>query len=195
MPLIDPMRGLEPRQDPVVTQTITRPYTTITAVVTLGGVGAAAAPSSDPAATTPVVPSSPQGSSSSSSSSSSSLPVTPTGSSGLTPDQLGAILGSIFGVLVLAGLLWCACSPRMRPRPGGGRRRRLRSTETSEADLDAERDRLRFRQEHARMMHFAMPPRPGPVLVPPPARFPPTRPTPAYRQSSYPQIRDVRLYP
>ena len=191
MPLIDLMRGLEPRQDPIVTQTITRPYATVTAVVTLGGVGAAA-PSSDPAgAGAAPIPSSPP----QETSSSTSLPVTPTGTSGLTPDQLGAILGSIFGVLVLAGVLWCACSARMRrPRAGDARRRRIRSNETSEADLDEERERFR-RQQHARMMHFAMPPRPGPILVPPPARFPPTRPTPAYRQSSHPQIRGVTLYP
>ncbi|KAH8898267.1 hypothetical protein GQ53DRAFT_413868 [Thozetella sp. PMI_491] len=177
-------RELEPRQGRVVTQTITRPYTTIIATVTLGGDGYGSTSTPDP--TSGAIPTD------STTSTSTLAPVTPTNSATLTPDQLGAILGSIFGTLFLVVFFWYYCVVVRR------RRRRSYGESDSESSLDERERRARMERLYRYRAMFGpeMVTRPGPALVQPLPRIPPSRPTPAgYRQTSYPQFRGTYRYP
>ncbi|KAK3331656.1 hypothetical protein B0T19DRAFT_84530 [Cercophora scortea] len=164
---------LEPRQGRVITQIITRPYTTITAYVTLGGTDeppAAATP-------TPYIPQpAPNGGD-------SSAPVVPTtsSSSSLSAEQVGAIVGSVLGFFVLLFIICCCLSLRRRRIQERIAWERAGSYTTDESYVEITDTWTR-----------PVPQQPG--LVPPPPRFPPTRYAP-YRHTRHPQIPGVRQYP
>ncbi|KAB5517444.1 hypothetical protein GE09DRAFT_1066345 [Coniochaeta sp. 2T2.1] len=128
------------RQNPVVTQTITRPYTTITAVVTLGPGSTSSPP---PQATTTTIPTS---SSSPSSSSPVTIPGTPPASSTtLTHAQLGAILASIFGSILLIILIWYCVSQSRRRRDAEEEEARFRYVLSGESETSEETAEVRVR--------------------------------------------------
>ncbi|KAL2270578.1 hypothetical protein VTJ83DRAFT_2762 [Remersonia thermophila] len=113
----------------VVTEILTRPYATITTVVTLGG---------DPSLPTSTTAPTLLPSRSSSESAQAPGTVGPAPSTSLTPAQLGALLGSVLGFTFLVFLCcytaWCRHRRRRRvpgfeiPQPdngGSGRKRRV----------------------------------------------------------------------
>lgn len=165
------------RDGPVVTQTITRSHTTITAVVTLGR-----GPTLTPTSTT-----------TSAVSPTSSVPVSvmsqPTA---LTGAQIGAIAGAVGGFVIVALLLWyCVSTSRRR---GSGR------SDSSSGYGSSSDDNGPGYDPWARVR--AVPPqhptelrRKAPPLVPPPTRFPPTPRYTPYRQTRHPQMGGVRRYP
>ncbi|KEY72476.1 hypothetical protein S7711_05151 [Stachybotrys chartarum IBT 7711] len=90
------------RQEPhVLTQTIIREFTTFTTVVTLGVI-----PTNDPSGEPP----------SDESSSDSASAGGGGGGDGLNSLELGAILGSVFGVVVIVLLWYCCCYTPVTPR-------------------------------------------------------------------------------
>lgn len=194
--------GLAPvaaRQEHIITQTITRPFTTITALVTLGPADPTST-SSFPTTTTA------EPTTATSSTSPSTVPVAgatnPSTSSSLTPTQLGAILGSVLGTAVLLLLLiWFYAS--MRRRAQQPRRVRMVSddmeSETS-SETAAEMRMAGGAGYRRSAMAGAGDPwvRQGPTVVPPPPRFPPTprfNPSMQFRHTRNPQIRGVKRYP
>ncbi|KAB5523069.1 hypothetical protein GE09DRAFT_1229816 [Coniochaeta sp. 2T2.1] len=131
------------RQNPVVTQTITRPYTTITAVVTLGPGSTSSPP---PQATTTII-----STSTSSPSSTTSSPVTipgtpPASSTTLTHAQLGAILGAIFGSILLVILIWYCVSQSRRRREAEEEEARFRYVLSGESETSEETAEVRVRE-------------------------------------------------
>lgn len=150
----------------VVTQTITRVSTTITALVTLGP--------GDSTITTPPAPTAPE-------IVPAPAPAATSSSPALTNEQLGAILGSVLGflVVVLPILYCCCCRPPVRWR----RNRPDYSSSDDESDRVVGIRVMRGRPEPFQ-----------PVLIPPPPRIPPKRYAP-YRQTAEPQISGVRSYP
>lgn len=124
------LRTLAIRQDVhVITQVLSWEHTTFTTHVTLGGpaktTDAAGATTTEPVA------------SSSSSSSTTSAPAQHGDSAGaLTNAQIGAIVGSVVGVFVLALVVICCCCQRQPPPGrrrggGGGSNRHSRASYTS----------------------------------------------------------------
>jgi hypothetical protein len=163
----------------VITQTLTRASTTITTLVTLGtGVfGDITTPTSEPPPPPPPAP-----------------PVQATSNgSVLTNEQLGAILGSVLGFLVIVVPL-CYCCFRRDPK--WRHRRRYYSDSDSMSSHSGSGDG----GGRPRRDPWYRPPVPQvrqqfqPVLVPPPPRIPPRRYAP-YRQTPQPQIRGTRIYP
>ena len=174
---------VEARQGRVVTQIITRASTTLTALVTLGDPTAAS--SSAPTHPPPPPP----------------APVATTRSthppnSGLTPGQLGALLGSILGFFALVVVLCCCLACRRRPRAAEPADDSRSEMTESEAEV---RYTTRFTQRwNGPIYGWGYGPRrtdAGFTTVPPPARFPPTPRYTPYTQSPYPQIDGVRRFP
>ncbi|KAH8902530.1 hypothetical protein BR93DRAFT_932106 [Coniochaeta sp. PMI_546] len=178
---------LAARQNPVVTQIITRPYTTITALVTLGP--------GDPTSTTPqtTVPTT-TNASASSTSAIVAIPGSPDASSStLTQAQLGAILGSVFGSLLLVLLVWYCVTQKRRSEA-----REVRYVLSEESETSSETVEVRNTGAGGARRMAADPwVRRDPEIrvVPPPPRFPPTPRYTPYRQTRAPQIRGVRRYP
>ncbi|KAK3322959.1 hypothetical protein B0H66DRAFT_555572 [Apodospora peruviana] len=173
---------IERRQGRVVTQTVTRPSTTFTAYVTLGSGPAsdntvlpAPAPIptttalEEPAPTTPTTV----------------VPAPSSSSTTLTSDQIGIILGSVFGFIFLL-LAVCTCLHVQRRR-----RRVYYDSETSEDEV------IEVTVGGGGGGGGDPWNRPGrmPGLVPPPTRIPPTPRHTTYRQTRNPQIRGVQRYP
>ncbi|KAI1849060.1 hypothetical protein JX265_011277 [Neoarthrinium moseri] len=98
----------------VITQTITYPASTLTTVVTLGRGGESTAVLG--ATTAPAAPVSAS-----------------TSSQGLTPEQIGIIVGCCVGAAVFVVLLWCCCTA-VRRRPG---------SDTSDGDSYYSHDEVR----------------------------------------------------
>lgn len=175
---------IEERQLRVITQTLTRPSTTITTLVTLGLSGNA-----DFATPTPELPPPPPPPAA------PSAQTNPT-SSVLTNEQLGAILGSVLGFLVIVVPL-CYCCFRRDP---DWRRRRPHWSSSDSGSTYSGSSHGGRRPPHPepwRRMHPGPPVREPfqPVLVPPPARIPPRRYAP-YRQTAQPQFRSgVQISP
>ncbi|KAK4032458.1 hypothetical protein C8A01DRAFT_41095 [Parachaetomium inaequale] len=183
----------------VVTQTITRPFTTITALVTLGD-APSSLPTTDPPATAPTAtPSSP-----------TTDQVTPaplSSSSSLTPQQLGAILGSVLGFFLLVLLICCFLSFRRRLQKEQQRSSQYYHYYEDDDDIISESDvvRVETRMRGTPAWHLHRGGRGTTAAgaggtwttVPPPVRFPPTpRYTgTAYAQTREAQIRGVRRYP
>lgn len=187
------MAFLQPRQHLVtlvpritVTQIIVRPTTTMTAIVTLGNDQAAQTPAAPPAAADTLPP---------------NVIVPTTSSQPLTNEALGAILGSVFGFLVIVLPLAYLCLRR----PAWRRRRRYYSssdsggsttgTEVEEAPRRGPRGPPPTGRDPRGQGQWGRMPQPFmPVLIPPPARIPPRRHAP-YRHTARPQIPGVRVYP
>jgi hypothetical protein len=166
----------------VITQTLTRASTTITTLVTLG----TGVLDDFPTPTLEPPPPPPPPAAPAQATSSSSV---------LTNEQLGAILGSVLGFLVIVVPLIYCC---FRRDPYPHRRRRYDYSDsdsmTSHSGSGGGGNR-RGRDPWAR--GGGPPPMRQPfqpVLVPPPPRIPPRRYAP-YRQTPQPQIRGVRIYP
>ncbi|KAJ9136852.1 hypothetical protein NKR23_g9528 [Pleurostoma richardsiae] len=158
----------------VLTQVITRPFTTYTYLVTLGDattVPTTAAPTS--ASTTAVVAPAP----------------TTSGSGGLSQAEIGAILGSVVAFVLIVLLIWYCMSLRAQAAY------RVAALETDSYTTVYSSETTIVRDPWAREGQ----PRPyqqdGPTLNPPPQRFPPTPIPPTYRATANPQIRGVRRYP
>ncbi|KAK0747229.1 hypothetical protein B0T21DRAFT_279372 [Apiosordaria backusii] len=138
----------------------------------------------------------------------------PAPSSGtLSPEQLGALLGSVLGFAFLVLVLCCCLSCHRRRR----RREQIvfygTGSEYSESGTEVTREYYTSTRDWNRMrgpggLGFAnaegmmgssggMPRRTdaGFTTVPPPARFPPTPRYTPYRQSRWPQISGVRRFP
>ncbi|OIW32962.1 hypothetical protein CONLIGDRAFT_158226 [Coniochaeta ligniaria NRRL 30616] len=184
--------ALAARQNPVVTQIITRPYTTITALVTLGP--------GDPTSTAPqttTIPTSTTASPSSSTTAIVAVPGSPPASSStLTHAQLGAILGSVLGSLLLIILIWYCVTQRRRSRDA----RELRYVLSEESETSSETVEVTMTGAGGGARRMAADPWvrrvvPEVNVVPPPPRFPPTPRYTPYRQTRAPQIRGVRRYP
>ncbi|KAL2019045.1 hypothetical protein VTK56DRAFT_10149 [Thermocarpiscus australiensis] len=170
--------ALQARQGRVVTQTLTRPSTTITVAVTLGD-GPTSAPTI--AATTPTTPPASPG------------PAGTEPPSPFTPQQVGAIVGSILGFASLVLLICCCLSCRRRRRRTAEYEAEDDDDTVSESDIQVV-ETLRTTEEawnnHPRVA--------APVLwttVPPPVRIPPTPRHTPYRQTPDPQIAGVKRYP
>lgn len=196
--------ALELREARVITQIITRAFTTVTTLVTLGDPTAVAdmvlpteeppplsAPAAAPAATLPPAPS----------------------SGTLSPGQLGALLGSVLGFAFLVLVLCCCLSCHRRRR----RQERVivydRGSDNSESEREVTREYYTSTRDWNRLrgpggLGFAnaegmmgdaggMATRTnvGFTTVPPPVRFPPTPRYTPYRQSRWPQISGVRRFP
>lgn len=180
--------ALAARQNPVVTQIITRPYTTITALVTLG-----------PGAPTSTAPQTTISTSTAASASTTTAIVAVPGSSEassstLTHAQLGAILGSIFGAILLILLVWYCVNQRR-----GFDARDVRYVRSEESVTSSETVEVTMTGAGGARRTAPQDPwvRRGPeiTVVPPPPRFPPTPRYTPYRQTRAPQIRGVRRYP
>lgn len=176
----DLRRDLEARQGRVITQTIVRPTTTFTTYVTLG-IGPPGQTPEPPPVTTPIPQPAP-----------TVVVLAPANSSSsdLTSEQLGAILGSVFGFIFLL-LVLCACLSLRRR----GRRARTyySSSESSEDDRVYEVQPGPVVDPWTKRR-----PPPGtrmPGVVPPPVTIPPTPRHSTYRQTRQTQIRGVRRYP
>ena len=214
MAIIDPVlrfraaavgSGADPlaaRQNPVVTQIITRPYTTITALVTLGPGGqSTTAPEDTGLQTTALqttVPTSTTTSAPSSTSSTPSIivPASPSSSSSLSQSQLGAIIGSVLGFALLLLLLWYCVLQRRRQ----DRSRALRYADSSESETSSDATSYVVMSERRTTTAAGggtawVRRDPGIGVVPPPPRFPPTPRYTPYRQTRAPQFRGVRRYP
>jgi type IV secretory pathway VirB2 component (pilin) len=190
MAILDTTSALELRQGRVVTQTITRPFTTIIAVVTLGDGPTSPPPalgSSMPTTTTTATPAAPPGPASGGSAPSSSI----------TQQQLvGIILGTLLGVLFLVVTIWCTLS---------WARRRSQEAEyileedeymMREAEVMAEMEEMRRTQAWDRAKAAAATPSTSTwTAVPPPVAFPPTPRHTPYRQTRHPQFRGTWRYP
>ena len=182
----------------VVTQTITRPSTTITALVTLGsdsgpdsGPGSGSGCNCNPAGSTGPAATLATGGPTSTSTG-AALPVTPSANGGLSDAAVGAIVGSVIGFVVLVLLIVCCCLSLRRRRGSVLERSTLssRSSETSSSWTPTEvavEDTWRARQAEAA--------RPGPTVGPQPPRFPPTPLFGGYRTTQHTQIKGVRRYP
>lgn len=164
------------RQYPAITQTLTRTSETLTTVVTLGA-GSPTSTSTPPAQ--PTTTTTAAGTSSPAS-----------GSSGLTQDQIGAIIGGIAAFVVVVLILWC-CLYQLKRRAMNAamESQTTLETETTEFSADpwrrgAQRPR---RTTTTRTETFR--------TVPPPTRFPPTARRETWRMSPHPQMRGVRRYP
>ncbi|KAK0639761.1 hypothetical protein B0T16DRAFT_248212 [Cercophora newfieldiana] len=179
-----PMGIIEDRQVTaarVITQTLTRASTTITTLVTLG-IGSNG-DFTTPTAEAPPPPPPP------------AAPAATSSSSVLTNEQLGAILGSVLGFLVIVVPLVYCC---FRRDPKWRRRRHYSDSDSWSSHSGSSGGNNRPRRDPWRGRAPAGPPmrQPAfqPVLVPPPPRIPPRRYAP-YRQTAQPQIRGVRVYP
>lgn len=168
----DAPQSVEVRQGRVITQTIVRPSTTFTTYVTLGG-GPPSAPTTEPTTATTEIP--------------QAIPtLIPAASTSpqLTNDQIGAILGSVFGFIFLLFVFCCCLSFRRR-------RRTLvyNSSSTSEEEV------IHVIRGHGQIGDPWRRPTRMPGLVPPPTRIPPTPRHTPYRQTRHVQIRGVQRYP
>lgn len=169
----DAQREVEVRQGRVITQVIVRPSTTFTTYVTLGG-GPPPPPTTEPTTTThEVFHDAP------------TIAPAPSTSPQLTNEQIGAILGSVFGFILLL-LLLCTCLSLRR------RRRMMMmydsSSTSSEEVVEVIRGQGHMRDPWRRQTRM-------PGLVPPPVMIPPTPRHTPYRQTRHVQIRGVRRYP
>ncbi|KAK4143177.1 uncharacterized protein C8A04DRAFT_29196 [Dichotomopilus funicola] len=195
----------------VVTQTITRPSTTIVAVVTLGD-----APQPDPTVTSIIPPPPPPPAATTT----TTLAPAPSTSSPLTPQQLGALLGSILGFAFVAFCICCCLTiHRRRLRYYRSRRRGSYSSSSGSSDDMTESEVVRVQTRvysggglnpawnvpfTGRGGGVTMSSSPtsgtttttsGPwTTVPPPVRFPPTTRQAGYSQSREQQIRGVRRF-
>jgi hypothetical protein len=111
----------------------------------------------------------------------------------LTHEQLGAIVGSVLGSIVLIILIWyCVAARRRRDET-----HRVRYILSEESETSS--DTVEVRMSGAGSRRVAGDPwvrrDPGISVVPPPPRFPPTPRYTPYRQTRYPQIRGVKRYP
>jgi hypothetical protein len=188
--------SLAARQNRVVTQTITRPYTTMTAVVTLG-------PGQTTTSIAPQATVTPSGATAPAAPTSSAIAIpgaVPSSSSGLTRTQLGAILGSVLGSIALIILLWYCVTQRRREEQA----RRVRYVVDDESETTSETVEVRPSRPRHPMPSWIPGVRvpdpwvraaPGFGVVPPPPRFPPTPRYTPYRQTRNPQIRGVRRFP
>ncbi|KAK0717557.1 hypothetical protein B0T26DRAFT_751595 [Lasiosphaeria miniovina] len=171
MAIPDAVQPVEARH--LLTQTITRPFTTITTVVTLGG--SSPSESTPPPVFTPSPTPEPQPPT-------GTAPVVPaSSSSSLTPDQIGAILGSVLGFVAFLLLVCCCLSIR---------RRRLIARYESDSMTETE---VVIEDVYTADTWT----RRGPTVVPPAPAIPPTprRSAYNYRHTRNPQIRGVRRYP
>lgn len=161
------------RQVRILTQTITRPTTTITAIVTLGDgpTSVPTAPTNLPPATTPPIG-----------------PISPGPPPSVTQQQLGIILGTVLGFAFLVLLLFCCLSARWRRRPTIY----VEGDEYSESDM-VEVEELRRTAAWNRAAGATA--AEAWTTVPPPVRFPPTPRYTPYRQTRHPQYRGVWRYP
>jgi hypothetical protein len=187
-----PGRGLELRTR-VVTQTITRPSTTITTLVTLGGDG----PTSTPEPPTPTPTPDPT-------TTSLAANPAPLGSTApLTSEQLAALLGSLLTLTFLLLLLCCYLSVRRRRQALHEYERQFRRRERYAYDDDEDYDGPdgQLRGTAAWNMRAAAGGRGHGMTgtwttLPPPVRFPPTpRVTGYYQQTREAQMDGVRRYP
>jgi hypothetical protein len=185
------------RSSPVRTLSLTKPATTRTALVTLGQPAPSdlnSATTTTTTATTEMAPA-------------QTLAV-PSRNDDLTQEQIGAIVGSIVGVVVLVLIIWWCISQPARYRR---RSRRWRddgySSEGYSPSVRSDRVRrdswARRERRGSRSSRMAPPPgwMPGPPppaynlnLNRPPTTFPPSM-RQGYRQTPQPQIRGVRRYP
>ncbi|KAM7184479.1 hypothetical protein V8F20_012218 [Naviculisporaceae sp. PSN 640] len=168
----DVQREVEVRQGRVITQVIDRPSTTFTTYVTLGG-GPPPPPTTQPTTTAPGI-----------SHDAPTVAPVPSTTPQLTNEQIGAILGSVFGFVLLL-LLLCTCLSLKRRR----RMMMYDSSSTSEEEVVQV-----FRGQGQMGDPWRRPAR-VPGLVPPPTRIPPTPRHTPYRQTRHVQIRGVRRYP
>ncbi|KAK4202097.1 hypothetical protein QBC40DRAFT_263573 [Triangularia verruculosa] len=206
MAQIDLPPALKVRAVRVITQTITRALTTITTLVTLGDPTAAmdiAQPTDEPPPPPPPA-----------AAPAAALPPAPS-SGTLSPEQLGALLGSVLGFAFLV-LVICCCFSCHRRRPqeprfvfdgtsseySGSRSENevTREYYTSTRDWNRMRGPGGVGIANVESMvggSGSMPRRPGAgfTVVPPPARFPPTPRYTPYQQSRWPQISGVRRFP
>ncbi|KAK3905970.1 hypothetical protein C8A05DRAFT_30208 [Staphylotrichum tortipilum] len=147
----------------VVTQTLTRPFTTITTLVTLGDGPTPFPTTTDPPPTPPPT--------TTTTAAAAPIPVTPSPSTSLTPHQLGALLGTILGA-AFALLLICLCLTLRRKRH---RHHRHRHPYDYDGDYysASESDVVRVRASMSTWPRSGV--REGTwTAVPPPVRFPPT---------------------
>jgi hypothetical protein len=195
-------RALSPRTR-VVTQTLTRPFTTITAVVTLGD-GPPPTPTHPPPPPPPSHSHAPE----------TIAPAPHAGS--LTPPQLGALLGSGFGLAFVALLVCCFISCN---------RKRQRTTNPPEYYYDyddslSESEVVQVETMRGTAAGWTLRQNQGGrgggwggggagaggtgtgrvvrgawTTVPPPVRFPPTPRHAGYSQTREQQIGGVRRYP
>ncbi|KAK0631129.1 hypothetical protein B0T17DRAFT_241240 [Bombardia bombarda] len=169
---------IEARQGRIITQIITRPTTTIITYVTLGNgpvdpTAAAAAPPPPP----PPEPSP-----------TDTTVVEPTSSSpGLSSAQIGAILGAVFGAIVIL-LIACYCVSLQRRL----RRQREREYILTMRETMTVSDSFISIDESQDSWRRKIPTQP---LVPPPAVFPPTDRYGRVYHTPQPQIRNVRRFP
>lgn len=198
---------LAARQDPVVTQTITRPYTTATVLVTLGpGESTTSA-----APQTTILPTSTTAYSSSTTTSAAvPIPGAPSASSSsLTSAQLGAILGSILGSVLLIFLIWYR-GTQLRRRENDALWQAHYGLEDDGSETVSETVEVGGAQRRAAVgggepwvmgggggggSAAGGGGGPGIGVVPPPPSFPPTPGYAPYRYTWNPQIRGVRRYP
>ncbi len=163
------------RQGRIVTQIITRPFTTITAIVTLGD---------GPTSTLTTI-----------STPTSSATLAPSPSTTLSPGQLGALLGSVLGFALLALLVCCGLTFRRRQH------RERTATIYVDDDMSTDSEDTRVVRETLHSTRAWNRQRGGRAVpsswttVPPPVRFPPTPRHAPYRQTGYPQMPGVVRYP
>ncbi|KAL2131725.1 hypothetical protein VTI74DRAFT_4656 [Chaetomium olivicolor] len=174
MAMVMTVRALEGREPRIVTQTITRPSTTIIAVVTLGdGPTSAPSPTTAPPSPTPTEP----------------IITSPPSSSTLTPQQLGALLGCILGLAFFIMFICCCFSFRRRPRPPIYEEE-YDSSESEVVQVEVLRSSPEWnlnssgREAEGRW-----------ATVPPPVHFPPTPRYMTYWQTREAQIPGVGRYP
>ncbi|KAH6635828.1 hypothetical protein F5144DRAFT_158891 [Chaetomium tenue] len=177
----------------IITQTITRPFTTITAVVTLGGDSPEPTPNNDnpppsPTSQPPPPPPPPP----------TDQQITPAAPpSALTPSQLGAVLGSVLGLATLILLICCILSlQRRKRRLEREQNDRYYYYDDGEGEDDGEmRERGRGRGVAAGAGWHSRSGRGPWTTVPPPVRFPPTPRYTTYSQTTERQIGGVGRYP
>ncbi|EAQ91674.1 predicted protein [Chaetomium globosum CBS 148.51] len=163
----------------IITQTITRPFTTITALVTLGGDSPELTTNNPPPSPTPPPP-----------------PPAPTNQqlapaappSALTPSQLGAVLGSVLGLATLILLICCILSLQRRKRRLE-RQQNDRYYYYDDGDEDEDEEMRERGRWHSRSGRGSW------TTVPPPVRFPPTPRYTTYSQTRERQIGGVGRYP
>ncbi|KAK3368368.1 hypothetical protein B0H63DRAFT_455147 [Podospora didyma] len=170
MAIIKTYLHIEVREPRVITQTITRPTTTYTALVTLGD------GFNEPTPT--AIPPPPNGA--------SSTVVAISTSPGLSSEQIGAIVGSVVGFVVLLFCICCCLSIRRR------RIQAMAMSYPSETEIEVVID-----DQYRPVDPWDRQPRRGPIVVPPAPRYPPTpRHTPyTVHHTRSPQIKGVRRYP
>ena len=175
------MAQVENEPGRILTQVITRPTTTYTAFVTLGV--------HTSGAVSPVVPPPAEPTLIQDSGGASVAPATSSSPSGLTSAQLGAILGGVFGFIILL-LALCYCAKVQRERRRIEHRSIYWDRETVSQDSIVVEDRWTVRHGRDPWVRQDR----IPHLEVPPPRFPPKRYTP-YTQTPHRQFPGTQIYP